>query len=93
MLLNNSDSNSKIHALILNYHFRIHKSKELFLTFKLGFNLCIYYRLKNKQLFIRAGGKDLEVFNSDWVICLFKMFKYFAVINFIWIDVASSEKL
>ena len=25
-------------------------------------------RFKNKQVFIRAGGKDLEVFNSDGVI-------------------------
>ena len=35
-------------------------------------------RFKNKQVFIRAGGKDLEVFNSDGVIFLLKMFKYFA---------------
>ena len=46
-------------------------------------------RFKNKEVFIRAGGKYLEIFNSDGVIFLFKMFKYFAVINFVWIDVTS----
>ena len=49
-------------------------------------------RFKNKEVFIRAGGKDLEILNSDGVIFLFKMFKYFAVINFVWIDVTSSKR-
>ena len=49
-------------------------------------------RLKNKKLFIGAGGNDLEVFNSDGVICLHKMIKYFAVINVIEINIASSER-
>ena len=40
-------------------------------------------RFKNEEVFIRAGGKDLEIFNSDGVIFSFKMFKYFAVINFV----------
>ena len=40
-------------------------------------------RFKNKEVFIRAGGKDPEISNSDGVIFLFKMFKYFAVINFV----------
>ena len=34
-------------------------------------------RFKNKEVFIRAGGKYLEIFNTDGVIFLFKMFKYF----------------
>ena len=49
-------------------------------------------RFKNKKVFIGAGGNDLEVFNSDGVICLLKMIKYFAVINVIEINVASSER-
>ena len=49
-------------------------------------------RLKNKKVFIGAGGKNLEVFNSDGVICLLKMIKYFAVINVIGINVDSSER-
>ena len=39
-------------------------------------------RFKNKEVFIWAGGKYLEIFNTDGVIFLFKMFKYFAVIKF-----------
>ena len=39
-------------------------------------------RLKNKMIFIGAGGKDLEVFNSDGVICLLKILKYFVVIKY-----------
>ena len=48
-------------------------------------------RFKNKEVFIRAGGNDLEVFNSDGVICLLKMIKYSAV-NIIGINVASSKR-
>ena len=47
--------------------------------------------LKNKKVFIGAGGDDLEDFNSDGVICLLKMTKNFAVI-IIGINVASSKR-
>ena len=49
-------------------------------------------RLKNKEVFFMAGGNNLEVFNSDGVICWLKLLKYFAVINVIGINVASSER-
>ena len=48
--------------------------------------------LKNKKVFIGAGGNDLEeIFNSDGVISLLKMTKNFAA-NIIGINVASSKR-
>ena len=49
-------------------------------------------RLKNKKIFIGAGGNDLEIFNSDGVICLLKIIKNFAVINIIGINVVNSKR-